>query len=74
MRDRAGCRKRVRRRETGALQNRSRLCETAPWDAQLSLDELRDMVGREGEAFSNRVLANYIVAIAFDNFNVFTGL
>ena len=25
-------------------------------DAQLSLDELRDMVGREGEAFSNRVL------------------
>ena len=27
-----------------------------PGDAQLSLDELRDMVGREGEAFSNRVL------------------
>ena len=25
-------------------------------DAQLSLDELRDMVGREGETFSNRVL------------------
>ncbi len=28
-----------------------------PGDAQLSLDELRDMVGREGEAFSKRVLA-----------------
>ena len=27
-----------------------------PGDAQLSLDELRDMVGREGETFSNRVL------------------
>ena len=27
-----------------------------PGDAQLSLDELRDMVGRQGEAFSNRVL------------------
>ena len=27
-----------------------------PGDAQLSVDELRDMVGREGEAFSNRVL------------------
>ena len=27
-----------------------------PGDAQLSLDELRDMVGREGEVFSNRVL------------------
>lgn len=27
-----------------------------PYDAQLSLDELRDMVGRQGEAFSNRVL------------------
>ena len=27
-----------------------------PNDARLSLDELRDMVGREGEAFSNRVL------------------
>ena len=27
-----------------------------PSDAQLSLDDLRDMVGREGEAFSNRVL------------------
>ena len=24
-------------------------------DAQLSLDELRDMVGREGQTFSNRV-------------------
>ena len=32
------------------------LRETAPGDAQLSLDELRDMVGRQGEAFSNRVL------------------
>ena len=27
-----------------------------PLDAQLSVEELRDMVGREGEAFSNRVL------------------
>ena len=27
-----------------------------PHDASLSVDELRDMVGREGEAFSNRVL------------------
>ena len=27
-----------------------------PHDAQLSIEELRDMVGREGEAFSNRVL------------------
>lgn len=27
-----------------------------PIDAQLSLDDLRDMVGRDGEAFSNRVL------------------
>ena len=26
-----------------------------PGDAQLSLDELRDMVGREGQTFSNRV-------------------
>ena len=25
-------------------------------DAQLSVEELRDMVGRDGEAFSNRVL------------------
>ncbi len=31
MRDIAGCRKRVRRRESGALPNRSRPCETAPW-------------------------------------------
>ena len=27
-----------------------------PHDAQLSVEELRDMVGREGEVFSNRVL------------------
>ena len=27
-----------------------------PRDAQLSVEELRDMVGREGEVFSNRVL------------------
>ena len=27
-----------------------------PGDAQLTVDELRDMAGREGEAFSNRVL------------------
>ena len=27
-----------------------------PGDGQLSLDELRDMVGRQGEAFSSRVL------------------
>ncbi len=36
-----------------------------PGDAQLSLDELRDMVGREGEEFSNHVLA--IQSLAFDN-------
>ena len=30
------------------------MCTTG--DAQLTVDELRDMVGREGEAFSNRVL------------------
>lgn len=27
-----------------------------PGDAQLTVDELRDMVGREGQFFSNRVL------------------
>ena len=27
-----------------------------PHDAQLSVDELREMIGHEGEAFSNRVL------------------
>ena len=27
-----------------------------PHDARLSVEELRDMVGREGEAFSNHVL------------------
>ena len=30
-----------------------------PGDAKLSVDELRDMVGREGEAFSNRMLLHY---------------
>ena len=29
-----------------------------PLDAQLSVEELRDMVGREGESFSNRVHAS----------------
>ncbi len=42
-----------------------------PGDAQLPLDELRDMVGLEGEAFSNRMPA--IQSLAFDN-NLFTGL
>ena len=37
--------------QTGRIYVRQR-----PRDAQLSVEELRDMVGREGEAFSNRVL------------------
>ena len=39
-----------------ALQTGRIYVRQHPGDAQLSLDELRDMVGREGEAFSNRVL------------------
>ena len=39
-----------------ALQTGRIYVRQHPSDAQLSLDELRDMVGREGEAFSNRVL------------------
>ncbi len=42
-----------------------------PGDAQLPLDELRDMVELEGEAFSNRMLA--ILPLALDS-NLFTGL
>ena len=39
-----------------ALQTGRVYVKQHPGDAQLSLDELRDMVGRQGEAFSNRVL------------------
>ena len=39
-----------------ALQTGRIYVRQHPGDAQLSLGELRDMVGREGEAFSNRVL------------------
>ena len=38
-----------------ALQTRRVYVKQHPGDAQLSLDELRDMVGREGQTFSNRV-------------------
>ena len=39
-----------------ALQSGRIYVQQHPGDAQLTVDELRDMVGREGEAFSNRVL------------------
>ena len=39
-----------------ALQTGRIYIRQHPGDAQLSLDELQDMVGREGEAFSNCVL------------------
>ena len=39
-----------------ALQTGRVYVRQHPGDAQLSLDELRDMVGGQGEAFSNRVL------------------
>ena len=39
-----------------ALQTGRVYVKQHPGDAQLSLDELRDMVGRQGEAFSSRVL------------------
>ena len=39
-----------------ALQTGRVYVKQHPGDAQLSLDELRDMVGRQGEAFSNCVL------------------
>ena len=39
-----------------ALQTGRVYVRQHPGDAQLSLDELRDMVGRQGEAFSTRVL------------------
>ena len=38
-----------------ALQTGLVYVKQHPGDAQLSLDELRDMVGREGQTFSNRV-------------------
>ena len=38
-----------------ALQTGRVYVKQHPGDAQLSLDELREMVGREGETFSNRV-------------------
>ena len=38
-----------------ALQTGRVYVKQHPGDAQLSLDELRDMVGREGQTFSNRV-------------------
>ena len=39
-----------------ALQTGRIYVRQCPHDAQLSVEELRDMVGRAGEAFSNRVL------------------
>ena len=39
-----------------ALQSGRIYVQQHPGDAQLTVDVLRDMVGREGEAFSNRVL------------------
>ena len=42
---------RWRARQTGRVYVKQH-----PGDSQLSLDELRDMVGREGEVFCNRVL------------------
>ena len=39
-----------------ALQTGHVYVKQHPGDGQLSLDELRDMVGRQGEAFSSRVL------------------
>ena len=39
-----------------ALQTGRVYVHQHPEDARLTVDELRDMVGREGEAFSNRVL------------------
>ena len=39
-----------------ALQTGRIYVRQHPQDAQLSVEELRDMVGRDGEAFSNRVL------------------
>ena len=39
-----------------ALQAGRIYIQQHPGDAQLTVDELRDMVGREGEVFSNRVL------------------
>ena len=39
-----------------ALQTGRVYIRQHPGDAQLSLDELRDMVGRQGEAFSSRVM------------------
>ena len=41
-----------------ALQTGRVYVRQHPGDGQLSLDELRDMVGRQGEAFSSRVLHN----------------
>ena len=38
-----------------ALQTGRVYVKQHPGDAQLSLNELRDMVGREGQTFSNRV-------------------
>ena len=38
-----------------ALQTGRVYVKEHPGDAQLSLDELRDMVGRQGQTFSNRV-------------------
>ena len=42
-----------------ALQTGRVYVKQHPGDAQLSLDELRDMVGREGQTFSNRVSREY---------------
>ena len=45
-----------------ALQAGRIYIQQHPGDAQLTVDELRDMVGREGEAFSNRVL-HYVASL-----------
>ena len=49
---------RLRALQTGRIYVRQH-----PSDAQLFLDELQDMVGREGEAFSNRVL-HYMLPVS----------
>ncbi len=49
----------MRRRETRAADFKTGhvYVKQHPGDAQLPLDELRDMVEMEGEVFSNRMLA-----------------
>ncbi len=59
MRDRAGCRSGCVGERLGNYKTGHVYVKQHPGDAQLSLDELWDMVGWEGEAFLNRVLAIY---------------